>query len=339
MITAKHGRNGAAGLVVCGVLSVAVLLGTIGGAEEIKKEREYPKLDLHPLTAPGFYEKDGKKFERSLYPGGKNEMPDDHRRAGEELAKSLVPLNEKGEPDPKNGQIVALAVGHSNCRDCFREFEKILPEKQKEGIVNPRFRLISIAKGGKQCLEWVSSLKAKDKIVAGSQAQIVFLMTTYHGAGRAKSGPYAEVQKMPFEKKMLQMKTDVTTVIQELTAQCPNLKMIYIGADSWRGYAGLEPEVYEEGFAYKWLIEDQIKGAPELAFKGAGRKAAWLAWGGYLWEPNPPGDRYRDGVHASATGLPFVVNRWMERLEADPTTRPWFFLKPGEKKKPVEGGK
>ena len=55
------------------------------------------------------------------------------------------------------------------------------------------------------------------------------------------------------------------------------------------GYAKValspEPYVYEEAFAMRWLIQDQIAGKPELNYDAAKGevKSPLLLWGPYLW--------------------------------------------------------
>ena len=43
------------------------------------------------------------KYETGLYPGGTNEMPVAHRKAGERLAATIRPLDVNGKPDEVNG--------------------------------------------------------------------------------------------------------------------------------------------------------------------------------------------------------------------------------------------
>ena len=76
-----------------------------------------------------------------------------------------------------------------------------------------------------------------------------------------------------------------------------------------------EPYAFESGFAVKWLIEQQIKGDPELNFDPAKGevKAPWLSWGPYLWTKGDTSRtdgfyfvesdfRAEDGTHPSRTG-------------------------------------
>jgi hypothetical protein len=276
--------------------------------------------DLKPLTEPGFYEVNGKKFERGLYSGGNNQMPETHQQAGEKIAQSLVPLDDKGAPNPK-GKIVAVAVGHSNTMHYFQTFAPML--KEKSGSINPQFELVNVASSSSVCENWVK-IARKGYPTFPKNAQVVFLLTTYHRAGPTATG--TEIMSMPFEEKMLKMKKDLKYIVTKLVENCPNVKMVYIGSDAFRGYGKLEPQVYEEAFAVKWLIEDQLKGDPELAFEGPNRKAPWLSWGGYIWQLNPPRNLFKpDGVHSLESGRTVWAQKWYDDLSKNSTTRPWLF--------------
>jgi hypothetical protein len=285
--------------------------------------------DLKPLTEPGQYDRDGKKFERGLYPGGKNDMPEAHRTAGERLARTILPLG-NGKPDPQNGQVLAVAIGHSNPKRYFDEFGSFLKTKAQQGEVSSRFVLVNACQGGKLCQDWAAECRQGQlKVPRPAEVQVLFVLVTYHRANRnATQTKNPEVLTTPFEKKMLRMKEELKLILQTAVKTCPNLKLAYLGADTWRGNASLEPEVYEEAFAIQWLIADQLRGEADLAFDGPQRKVPWLAWGGYIWEANAPRDRFvGDGVHPSDKGTAFVVNRWYEALAKDSTARPWFVLK------------
>ncbi len=279
-----------------------------------------------PLTAAAPYEKNGKKFERGLYAGG-NDMPVEHRLAGERLAKIISPLDPQGKLDYRNGRIVTVALGHSNPLAYFREFSE---QVRKRPDVNPRLVFRNFCRSGLLTHEIVEMCRKNAVEFAGPEVQIVYLMTTYHPARKA-SVPQRlppEVASLPFPRKMERMRDDLKFIVQSLFRACPNLKMIFLSSDVWRGRSGLEPEVFEEGFAVKWLIAEQARGGADLAFAGGARRAPWLAWGPYLWEPDAPADRYQgDGVHPSEKGASLVVERWLDFLAKDAVARPWF-LKP-----------
>jgi hypothetical protein len=308
---------------LCPALAAGLLGLTIAYAGQDPKQ-------IKPLTEPGQYERDGKRHERGLYPGGKNEMPQAHRQAGERLAKTITPLA-AGKPAPEKGEIVAVAIGHSNPRAYFNAMQPFLKDKASKGEVNPRFVLVNACAGGKLCQDWAAECKQSGqlKVPRPADVQVLFVLVTYHRANRqATQSKNPDVLSTPFEKKMLRMKEELKLILQTAAKTCPNLKLAYLGSDTWRGNAMLEPEAYEEGFAVKWLIEDQLRGDAELAFEGAQRKIPWLAWGGYIWEADAPRDRFvADGVHPSDKGNAFVIDRWYGTLAKDSTTRPWLLQK------------
>ena len=137
--------------------------------------------DLKPLNGKGFYEKDAEKFELCLYPNGTNEIPEAHRKRGERIAKSIVPLNKNGEKDIENGKIVALVVGHSNPRSYFAHFSQFVGTKIDEGIINPKFEIRNDSSGGMLVGDWIKRLKKGEKNLAKKrsslrQVQIVFVL-------------------------------------------------------------------------------------------------------------------------------------------------------------------
>ncbi len=86
----------------------------------------------------------------------------------------------------------------------------------------------------------------------------------------------------------------------------------------------------------KWLIEQQIKGNPELNFdpkKGA-VKAPWLSWGPYLWANgttkraddffSEKEDFGPDGTHHAAAGVRKMGELLLKFFENDSTTKGWF---------------
>jgi hypothetical protein len=303
------------------MLAVGLSLSPVSKASDARKDKDKDVgAGLVPLTTEGFYERDGKKYERGLYPGGKNEMPAEHRAVGEKLAAAITP--------DRSGFLIAGVIGHSNPRDYFRGFTEHLKEKAAAGEVNPKLHLQSHCQGGVMSGEWAKTARDK-KLPLSPDTQVLFLLTSIHNATpKATKAKSPEVLEMNFEQRTAALKKDMKDILQAAAEHCPNLKIAYLGCDTWRGYSGLEPHVYEEAFAVKSLIEDQIKGDPELAFTGDKRKVPWLAWGGYIWEPNAPRERFvKDGVHASPEGIKFVVGRWHELLAKDSTSRGWYLGK------------
>jgi hypothetical protein len=78
-----------------------------------------------------------------------------------------------------------------------------------------------------------------------------------------------------------------------LKIQFPNLKMVFLQARTYAGYATKEPRTYENGFSVKWLIQAQINqmatGAMDtvagdlgyLSSTSTDNATAWVGWGPY----------------------------------------------------------
>ena len=121
----------------------------------------------------------------------------------------------------------------------------------------------------------------------------------------------------------------------------PNLKLVYLSSRTFGGYARTplnpEPYAYESGFAVKWLIEQQLRGDPELNDNPARGpvKAPWLSWGPYLWANGatkradgfyalPEDFRENDRTHPSAEGCRKLAAELVKFFRSDSTTRTWF---------------
>jgi hypothetical protein len=121
-----------------------------------------------------------------------------------------------------------------------------------------------------------------------------------------------------------------------------SVKLAYFTSRIYAGYAKTplspEPYVYEEAFAMRWLIQDQIAGKPALNYDAAKGevKSPLLLWGPYLWadgETPRKADgliykredlRDDDGTHPSDTGRQKVAEQLLMFLKTDATAKSWF---------------
>jgi len=125
----------------------------------------------------------------------------------------------------------------------------------------------------------------------------------------------------------------------------PNLRVAYLSSRIYAGYATTplnpEPYAYESAFSVRWLIEEQIKGEPNLNYdaqKGQ-VKSPLLLWGPYLWadgvEPRKADglvwkrqDLAGDGTHPSKSGRRKVAEMLLKFFKTDPNAHGWFLKKP-----------
>jgi hypothetical protein len=136
------------------------------------------------------------------------------------------------------------------------------------------------------------------------------------------------------------LQAELTRIVQILPGRFPNARLTYLSSRTYGGYARTklnpEPYAFESGFSVRWLIEEQLKGGPELNFdpkKGAVR-APWLSWGPYLWANGATkradgfyydeSDFGNDGTHHSGAGQNKVGGLLLNFFKTDSTTRVWF---------------
>jgi hypothetical protein len=294
---------------------------------------------LVPLTELGNGTYQG--YSGGLYPGGKNERPRDHEGAGLARARQVRPLDAEGRPSP-DGQIVLLSVGMSNTTQEFSAFKALAdasPEK------NPRLVLVDGAQGGMTAAAiqnpddqgsgtryWTTvDERLKAAGVTRAQMQAAWLK-------EADAGP-----REGFPGYARKLQGELQRIVQSMRTRFPNLKLVYLSSRIYGGYARTplnpEPYAYESGFAVKWLIEQQLRGDPELIYNPARGtvKAPWLSWGPYLWANGmkkradglfyTESDFGGDGTHPSESGRRKVAEQLWSFFSTDPTTRPWFLAR------------
>lgn len=314
-----------------------VLVGLKAGAGNAQPAN--PKFDtskLKPLTELGTEKYQG--HEGGLYPGGKNERPADHEKAGLALAKQVRPLDSAGKPDP-DGKIVLLSIGMSNTSQDSQTFATL---QAKDTSHNPRLVFVNGAQGGMTAKAiqdpkdnatgtkyWgVVDDRLKAAGVTAAQVQAVWIK-------QADAGP-----TQGFPKYAEALTAELEAIVRVVTERFPNAKLAYLSSRTYGGYATTalnpEPYAYESAFAVRWLIERQLKGEAGLNYepaKGA-VKAPWLSWGPYLWANGTTkradglfyetDDFGPDGTHPSRTGQEKVAGELLKFFKDDATTRPWF---------------
>lgn len=304
------------------------------------KQPDLPKVDtssLKPLTEMGAGEYQG--FKGGLYADGKNERPKAHETAGVALAKAVQPLDAAGKPSPM-GKIVVLSIGMSNTSQASDGFRKQLAAAKG---VNPDVVFVNGAVGGQTAAAiqdpddggrgtkyWaIVDQRLKEAGVTRTQVQAIWIK-------QADAGP---TQGFPKYAKTLQ--GELTRIVQILPARFLNARLTYLSSRTYGGYATTklnpEPYAFESGFSVRWLIEEQLKGSPELNFdpKKGDVRAPWLSWGPYLWAngttKRADGFFYdeadfsrNDGTHHSPAGQNKVGGLLLDFFKTDLTTRMWF---------------
>jgi hypothetical protein len=297
--------------------------------------RKFDASHLRPLTELGNEKYQG--FPGGLYPGG-NTRPPDHERAGLDLARRVRPLDADGRPSP-DGKIVVLSIGMSNTAQASQGFARLLASDADR---DPHVVFVNGAQGGMTARiiqdvgedapgvrYWTTvGQRLRSAGVTADQVQAIWIKQA--DAGPTQGFPrYAET-----------LRDELANIVRLLPDRFPNAKLAYLSSRTYGGYARTalnpEPYAYESGFAVRWLIEQQLKGDPELNYDPARGKvrAPWLSWGPYLWANGmtkradgffyAATDFANDGTHHSAAGQQKVGGELLRFFKTDPTTRPWF---------------
>jgi hypothetical protein len=229
---------------------------------------------------------------------------------------------------------VLLSIGMSNTTQEYSMFKRLADTDRDK---NPRLLIVDGAQGGQDASRVADPNGMFWQVVDQRLAQAGATRQQVQAAW-LKEAHARPTEPFPADAKRLQ--TDLQTIVQILKSRFPNLKLVYLSSRTYAGYATTtlnpEPFAYQSGFAVKWLIEDQINGAPDLNFdpaRGAVR-ASWLAWGPYLWADglNPRSDGLiwecadfaDDGTHPSQSGRMKVARMLLDFFKTDSTTVPWF---------------
>ena len=279
-------------------------------------------------------------FQGGLYSGGVNGRPPAHDAAGVSLATNAVqPRNAAGAVDPVNGKIVFASIGMSNTT---QEFQRFIELAQGDPAINPRLVLVDGAQGSKDAIAWSTPTADTwtvfaDRLAAAgvSAPQVQAIWLKQQIAGDALG---------PFPGGAQTLRDRLRDIVTIARSKYPNLRIAFLSSRAYGDYNGSTrgTGAYEQAFAVKSLIRDQINGDPRLGF-GAGGPAPWVAWSTYLWADglgadDVPGgipgrsdglewscsDFQSDGVHPSASGRTKVANALMTFLKSDTTATPWF---------------
>ena len=106
-----------------------------------------------------------------------NSMPREHRKVGEQIADTIVPLDEMGKANPKDGRIGAIVIGHSNTGIYFRTLSAQLVDKKEkipanESAADPRFMIVSACRQGCTTLYWTGMIKGPGSISSSSTLRV-----------------------------------------------------------------------------------------------------------------------------------------------------------------------
>jgi hypothetical protein len=313
----------------------AIRLGSHAAGKNVVDSGK-PSFGLKPLTEM-MAEDRYKGEDGGLYGGGRNEPPASHQEAARKQTERIVPLDADGNPS-KNGKIGLVSLSMSNATQEYSLFKQIADRDQQK---SPHVVIVDCAQGGQAMAEWAdptarawaeADRRLAQANVSPKQVQVVWVKL----ANKGPRGDLAEHGK--------RLQKDTIAVLRNARARFPNLRIAYLGSRIYGGYASNplnpEPYAYEGAFVVRWLIQDQIKGDPELRYEDANStgKAPLLLWGPYFWADGTTPrksdhlvwerkDLAGDGTHPSQSGRQKVAEMLLKFFKEDALASMWFLKK------------
>ncbi len=278
-------------------------------------------------------------YEGGLY-FGSNAKPAQHSTHLINAISNISPLDTSGSPDSTDGKVVLLAIGASNPNTEFQSFQNMA---DTFSLINPYLEIVNGCKGGNGLQKIKDSTDNYWQFVSGqldtngvsnAQVQLIWL-----------EEENTQINNMNFPSAPQALMEEFKELFEVLLHYYPNAQICYLTARGYSGYVdtasaagnGLRhPRDYYNGWAMKWLIENQISGDTTLSFSGQNRKVPLLDWSAYLWANgnNPRNDgltwicpddvKPNDGLHWSQAGNDKAGNLIFERFLLDNEARLWF---------------
>ncbi|MFZ0426517.1 MAG: PKD domain-containing protein [Acidobacteriota bacterium] len=323
-----------------GVLALLIWLASV---PVVAKNCDLTQTGAVPLPdlGPGLY----KGFSGGLYPGGTDAPPSAHLQAGVAIAQNIQPLDLAGNPDPA-GKIVLISIGMSNAaQEFYAGANSFISKLAGDPSLNPQLAIVNCAEPGRTVEYW---LDPEDPVYSDCEASLAaegLSVSQVQAAWIKQAEPGGGCCSGAFPDHALYQKDRLAQMIRVVKGKFPKLVIAHLSGRT-RAYEdnpnalNPEPIAYETSFAVKWLIEDQLDGAPGLNFDPARGTvvAPWLAWGPYLWvdglQPRSDGltwvcdDTAPDGIHPSQSGVDKVSEQLIAFYKTDLTAKPWFLQPP-----------
>ncbi|HMU68504.1 MAG TPA: hypothetical protein PK511_01485 [Chitinophagales bacterium] len=276
-----------------------------------------------------------------LYPNGSNSMPAAFYADAMAMAQSVQPLDKSGKPDPK-GRIGVIALGASTVAMFSKGLEHQIPEAAG---VNKELTFVNCGIGGQDLSDimnpaanyWsVIDQRVREAGMDLNQIQVIWFQEDN-----------LRNRENNFDLRIAQLTKEFTYMVRFCKEHYPNVKLFYVSGRHTTDFMPAdakdkhrEPKAYINGWVCKQLIENQINGSEELAFKGANAVSPLILWGPYFWTQGekPRKDGYtltrdmisNDGVHPTEKGIEKVSKDLVDFWRTDPVSQQWFLENPGE---------
>ncbi len=315
----------------CVMRNVSTPLTDLGGGEYMRLTTINPET----YTATGVI--------GGLYPGGVNIRPGIHKTDGLAAAASIQPLDATGVPDGE-GLIGMTSIGMSNTSTEFGVFKSLADADSQK---NSKVKIANGALSGSVVEVWTDPLNNNFNYawnthlpqqitqagLTNAQVQVAWIKVTQFA------------YQPDFPAAMVNLKGMYEELARLLKARFPNLRITYFSSRtrsfSYLGGLSGESTAFENAFAVRWMIEDQMNGLGNVNFNPNNGPvvASYITWGPYLWidGENARGDGrtwpansvVSDCTHPSTWGSTMVADMLTQHFKTDETAAPWYLAAPG----------
>lgn len=271
-----------------------------------------------------------------LYPGGVNTASGRYAKDLLKAAKTIIPLDSAGLSSAQ-GEIGFIAIGGSTCQKMM----SALTDKTSGNPLTNTYLHMANCTNGAGTASANSLMNPDDEIwsvilqklakakLTKPQVQVVYLETD------------DSIQLSGFPDRPLRLKQEYQEAMHVFKTNFPNLKLVYLLGRTTtfkdprqKKLSNAEPNPYYNGWACKWLIEDQIKGLPGTAYKGPNAVSPMVTWGWYEWaygtsQPRLDGFTWEesdteDGLHGTPEGVDTLSNYFQHFLLTDSVAKTWY---------------
>ena len=280
-----------------------------------------------------------KGYTGGLYPNGSNAKPATHTSELNALIQTIAPMDTSGAFQA-NGKIVMIGVGASNPRT---EFNRFMSYSDTFKNINPKLKIINTCIGGQGIQKintvsdsyWTSANQnLKDSGLSYKQVQLAWVEIDN-----------TQNPDTSFPGASLSLVNDYKALFEVMLIKFPNLKICYLSARGYSGYAVpvaggvgkglLYPRDYLSGWANKFFIENELNNTPGYNFKGANKTIPLVTWGSYHWNDadKPRNDGFvlkcdsdigADGLHLTEMGEWKIGKQIFDFYSTDASAKSWF---------------
>lgn len=278
-------------------------------------------------------------YRGGLYPDGSNNASGQYAADLHAFAASIVPLDSLGRVNTRKGKIGFIGIGASTCAIMMNA---LTAKTVNNPLTNSYLKMATCTDGGASVNEimnpadlyWqTENSKLKQSGLSAKQVQVIYMETDDSTRGTE------------FPGRPLLSKDFYAQAMRLFKVKFPNVKIVYlIGRTTTfippkpKGKnINSEPIPYYNGWACKFLIQDQINGAAGLVYKGANAVAPMVTWGWYEWADGttiPRSDGFvwlasetKDGLHANDAGADVLSDYFQNFLLTDSTAKIWYAKK------------